>query len=708
MFLSKLFRNLRAKALVALAGATMVLGVGAAISAGVAQQENEVLETKATTECTVYYALSESTRNGYTVKVNANIGDNNTWKQSNMTDTGKTFQGMKIWSGTFTAKYDGVDALQFQLYDGSTYKSQQQPYGSWTTAATFNGKLYVHNKGWTTYVYDSKTIYFDPKGYYSNFSTPYCHVSCPTSYGTEDTTWPGLEMSDTHTSIYGGKRWSVSIPSTANLIVFSNNGSPQTVNITTITAGSTYLLSSKPSNYSGAWQTMCTLTTHIKNATTTGETSTVYAAYSGVTLPTLPTPGAVTHFEAKYWYTSDSYGTSFTATSITSNTNIYAYHDLRLFLIGDGVGGATSWTVGSAEKGEVPYDGTNVAYWKTIHIANGASFRLAYISSGGSKNWYEPSAGGSAFGSDITRTGGNDGNFTCNVEGYYDVYYILGGGLYFVNESTKATYGYLYMPYTSTYNTSLNIVTYAGASGTGTECISGTQLWSSVSSAISYTSIHLGGHYDGTDSDDKSGLACIPIYDLRGLNASDALSFKISLDGGSSWSGIANLPGTTDTPHVYFEDGFGGISRTFGTAALALFQIGVSIETATNSTLCALTQSQATTLKGYYDAVTSGLDSYSSFRSSTIYTYVAEGNSYTNGTVKITTKTDVAITAIYEQLASRSSTGNWLVKVVPGTPSRAESPLTMTLWIVLASGLTGLAAIGTAYFVSKKKKRPQA
>ena len=41
--------------------------------------------------------------------------------------------------------------------------------------------------------------------------------------------------------------------------------------------------------------------------------------------------------------------------------------------------------------------------------------------------------------------------------------------------------------------------------------------------------------------------------------------------------------------------------------------------------------------------------------------------------------------------------------VVSGS-THNQSPLTTTLWIVLASGLAGLAAIGTAYFVSKKKR----
>ena len=319
MFLSKFFKHTRAKVLVALAGLTMVFGTAATISTVAATQQNEVVETKATTGVVVYYAISDNDRNGYTVKLNCKVGNDKPWVNQTMTDTGNSFCGMKIWqSQAFETPYGGADIMQFQLYDGSTHKGQQQPISTWTTDGNFNGKMYVHNQRWTSYVYDSMTIYFDPKGYYSSFGSPYCHFSCPTDYGTQATAWPGWQMSETYDSIHGGKRWSVTIPSTVNLVVFSNNGSPQTVDITP-NDGKTYLVSGKDSvetsKYKGAWEVMCTLTTHIKNATTTGETSTVYAAYSGVTLPTLPTPGAVTHFEAKYWYTSDSYGTSFTETS---------------------------------------------------------------------------------------------------------------------------------------------------------------------------------------------------------------------------------------------------------------------------------------------------------------------------------------------------------------------------------------------------------
>jgi len=66
-------------------------------------------------------------------------------------------------------------------------------------------------------------------------------------------------------------------------------------------------------------------------------------------------------------------------------------------------------------------------------------------------------------------------------------------------------------------------------------------------------------------------------------------------------------------------------------------------------------------------------------------------------------------TSAHPDFASRSGTTNYSYvppasAFVPGASKGNDSPLTTTLWIVLASGLAGLAAIGTAYFVSKKKR----
>ena len=60
----------------------------------------------------------------------------------------------------------------------------------------------------------------------------------------------------------------------------------------------------------------------------------------------------------------------------------------------------------------------------------------------------------------------------------------------------------------------------------------------------------------------------------------------------------------------------------------------------------------------------------------------------------------------YSAMVSRNAGGS-SAGIIPG-PSRDQSPLTLTLWIVLGAGILGLGAIGTAYLVSKKKKRHQA
>ncbi len=116
----------------------------------------------ADTETTIYYAVDASTVGCYTVKINANIGDNGTWRSSEMTKTSYTYNGKIIYTGKVNEKYGGVDCLQIQLYDGSTWKSQKQPYSSWTTSSTYSGKMYVHEiEKWVSYSTDaSYTIYF--------------------------------------------------------------------------------------------------------------------------------------------------------------------------------------------------------------------------------------------------------------------------------------------------------------------------------------------------------------------------------------------------------------------------------------------------------------------------------------------------------------------------------------------------------------------
>ena len=129
--------------------ATAVLGAGLVVGAHKAERK----EVSAATETTVYYAVPSDVVGTYTVKLNVNYrGDGEDFHQFVMTKESDTFNGDDVYSCTFTDSYDGVGLMQFQLYDGGNWVSEQQPIGSWTAAGYYNGKVYVHNYGWHNYV----------------------------------------------------------------------------------------------------------------------------------------------------------------------------------------------------------------------------------------------------------------------------------------------------------------------------------------------------------------------------------------------------------------------------------------------------------------------------------------------------------------------------------------------------------------------------
>ena len=115
--------------------------------------------------------------------------------------------------------------------------------------------------------------------------------------------------------------------------------------------------------------------------------------------------------------------------------------------------------------------------------------------------------------------------------------------------------------------------------------------------------------------------------------------------------------------------------------------------------------------------MTAVINAYDTCSSSVLNGYGAYGALYTNfyshatDAAKTATATSlggksVTIQEHFEGMASRSSGNNGAARI-PGS-SNDQSPLTLTLWIVLGAGILGMGAIDTAYFVSKKKKRHQA
>jgi len=99
------------------------------------------------TETTVYYTAPESHIGSYTVKLNVNFkGDGEDWHQFDMALTEKKHGEDPIYSATYTDDYNGVGKIQFQLYDGGDWKSEDVAISEWTGVATYNGKMYAHTE----------------------------------------------------------------------------------------------------------------------------------------------------------------------------------------------------------------------------------------------------------------------------------------------------------------------------------------------------------------------------------------------------------------------------------------------------------------------------------------------------------------------------------------------------------------------------------
>ena len=137
---------------VILLAGTAAGAMGLGLTAGA--HHSKPVDVKAATETTVYYAVPSEVVGNYIVKLNVNFrGDGDWWNIYPMEKTLDTLDGKDVYRCTYNDAYDGVGCMQFQLYNGDNYVSQQQPIGGWTSVGDYNGKIYVHNTGWSESIY---------------------------------------------------------------------------------------------------------------------------------------------------------------------------------------------------------------------------------------------------------------------------------------------------------------------------------------------------------------------------------------------------------------------------------------------------------------------------------------------------------------------------------------------------------------------------
>ena len=206
----------------------------------------------AATETTVYYAIPDATVGTYTVKLNVCLQwdkpDPNkepvaVWQQFDMQKTDKTFNANPIYKVTFTDLWDGANTMQFQLYDGEQWKSQEVAFdgssnGEWTTADTYNGKMRVFGTdGWQAYQEDG-AVTPDPKTvtlYYVNTNkwenvNAYVWYNDGSDHAKAD--WAGEAMTKTEDQVNGFDVYSYTFAETYTKVIFNDGDKNQTTDLT--------------------------------------------------------------------------------------------------------------------------------------------------------------------------------------------------------------------------------------------------------------------------------------------------------------------------------------------------------------------------------------------------------------------------------------------------------------------------------------------
>ena len=102
-----------------------------------------------------YFDDDGKIKSDYTLKANYNKkGDGQSWASAEMTlDTNGTYSNKAIYKCDLQEDYGGLGRLQFQIYQGSAFKTQHEVISSWTTDDNFSGKLY-NGSSWVTLEYD--------------------------------------------------------------------------------------------------------------------------------------------------------------------------------------------------------------------------------------------------------------------------------------------------------------------------------------------------------------------------------------------------------------------------------------------------------------------------------------------------------------------------------------------------------------------------
>lgn len=114
------------------------------------ENESQVMAANAETPVTIYFAAPKDwTDNRYTIRANGKLqSDPEKWKFVEMQDTGKEYNGKKVYKAETTTPQGGYYVLRFQAYAGSEWKHEFLAINNWTPTSNINNHIYEAGQGW--------------------------------------------------------------------------------------------------------------------------------------------------------------------------------------------------------------------------------------------------------------------------------------------------------------------------------------------------------------------------------------------------------------------------------------------------------------------------------------------------------------------------------------------------------------------------------
>ena len=806
MFLSRLFKKTKAKAMLVLAGLTMVFGVGAAVTTVAATQQNEVVETNAVSDGYKYitgtsdaldgwankgaYSMSTSSGGGFYYRLNLPLKNGTEFKITNMTWTNAkgastisnhssgTFGGsdnivcntagsydiawdgsnVHIWdaggidtsytgwviAGTFSSpNWSPATALEM-VSDGSTNKAklldismsastqfricysdgcQLRDWKDWANTPSGFTKsgdnLVLTNAGivdvYLNNSYQGSATYFAAKTITYNYkSTDNGTVKTATSVTAgqgKTVTLPNVSVSGYN--FYG---WYTGYSSGVFSSFVGNGGASYTVPSSNtslygryIANGYGYLLGSFNSwNPTSAYRFSAvdspeTGYRYFRRTFAVNEEFYIFFCHASGS-------GSDGNY---HWSDRDGNGDAtgcFTDSSGNFKCTVAGQYDILLnttsgkvliyhsnyvtttgyYMSGTGTFGSPDWAISSATVMGSGTASGNTAVLENgttgFAVTSGSKFKVVLHSSANSNTWYNMTLGGTYGFATI-----EDNAVKITADGSYNFYFKIDNGtnyMYIVDVSEIATAGFIYISSPATIGnisvTTTNTKSESAFSGAALNTVEGA---AQASTTLKF---------------DDGFVYLVPLFNLRGADSGSpctAVTFSWSSPSSGSIA-LTSVNGIGGDSERYYITGSGTASSVASETEYEALSVALDIDTAiakaSNKSVCNISKDDAEDLCDAYDSAS---DTY--LPAATITTWNSVKPTYSGSQ-------DATLAAIRVELGKRAG-GSYVISsgVIPG-PTGAESPLTTTLWIVLASGAAGLSAIGAAYFISKKKKRHQA